>query len=178
MTAGTISPESEDSEAGLLRRLFPRQIDNNFRGRRLGLWLFGVFVFVKLLQGAESVIDSYATATNADGIPLQDYGAAAAQTMVSMFALLGLNLLILPLMGLLALVLYRAMIPLIYFMMLLLYLAGRAVQLAHPIARAGGVQPIGFYVNLILLAILLMGFALSLTRAGSKRIVRGEHVAI
>lgn len=167
MTIGATTLQSRNSGAGLLHRLLPAQIDNHFRGRRLALWLFGFFVLVKLFQGAESVFNSYATAMNADGIPLESYGTAVAQTVLSMFALLGLNVLVLPLLGVLALIRYRAMIPMIYLMMLMLNLGGRAVQLVHPIARAGGVQPIGFYVNLFLLAVLIAGFALSLTRPGS-----------
>ena len=131
----------QNAETGFLARLFPRQIDNNFRGSRLALWLFGFFVLVKLAQGGESVFNAYATATNADGIPLASYGAAVAQTMVQMFALLGLNLMVLPLLGLVALVRYRAMVPLMYLMMLLLYLGNRVVHVLHPDAGDVGAMP-------------------------------------
>jgi hypothetical protein len=164
MTTGTMTLQSGNAQTGLLRRLFPGQIDNNFRGHRLALWLFGFYALVKLVQGAESVFNGYATAKHADGIPLDSYGAAVVQTMLSLFALLGLNLLVFPLLGAIALVRYRAMIPLLYLMMVLLSLGGRAVQLVLPVARLDGVQPIGFYVNLVLLAVLLLGFALSLAR--------------
>jgi hypothetical protein len=39
----------------------------------------------------------------------------------------------------------------------------------HPIARSGGVQPVGFYVNLFLLAVLILGFALSLARSTARK---------
>ncbi len=146
----------------MLNRIFPRMIDNNFRGYRMALWLFGLYAFVKMAQGLESLFNSAETAVRADGIPLQSFGAAATQTTVAMFALLGLNLLVLPLLGALALIRYRAMIPLIYFMMLILNLSSRAVLYAHPSPRIGGVQPIGFYVNLGLLAVLVVGLTLSL----------------
>jgi hypothetical protein len=124
-----------------------------------------IYVFAKLGQGTESVFNAYSTATTADGIPIDSYGKMAAQTVLEMFALLGLNVLVLPLLGVLALIRYRAMIPLMYLTMMILYFCTRALLFVHPIARTGGVQPIGFYVNLALLAVLLIGFALSLTKS-------------
>jgi hypothetical protein len=174
MSIASAAPQSGEDRPSLLGRLFPVRIDNKFPGSRLALWLFGVYVFVKVGQGGESLFNSAATAVRADGIPLQSFGTAAAETAVEMFALLGLNVLVLPLLGVIALIRYRAMIPLIYLMMLILNLSSRAVNYAHPSPRIGGVQPVGFYVNLGLLAILVIGFALSLangTRAQMARAV-------
>jgi hypothetical protein len=167
MTTVTPTAQSGNSNAGVLLRIFPRQIDNNFCGHRLALWLFGLFVLIRLPIGFKSVFDSYTTAATADGIPLNSYGAAAAQTVVQMFALLGLNVLVLPALGVIALIRYRAMIPLMYLMMLALALGGRAIHLAYPDVSAGGVQPVGYYVNLGLLAVLLLGFALSVIKPAS-----------
>src|SRR5262249_29708159 len=146
----------------LLGRMFPAQIDNKFPGLRPAMWLFGVYAFIKAAQGAESLFNTAETAIRADGIPLQSFDIAAVQTVVEMFALLALNVLVLPFLGLIALFRYRAMIPLLYLMMLILNLSGRAVLYIHPSPRIGGVQPIGFYVNLGLLAILVIGLVLSL----------------
>jgi len=126
MTTDTMTRQAGNPEMGLLRRLFPRQIDNNFPGRRLAIWLFALYV------------------------------------------LLGLRALVLSLLCLIALVRYRAMIPLLFLMLLVLNISARVVQFVHPIARAGGVQPIGFYVNLFLLAVLIVGFVLSLARSPAR----------
>jgi hypothetical protein len=152
----------------MLDRIFPKQIDNNFHGRHLALWLFDFYLLVKLLQGTVSVFNTYTTATGADGIPLDSFGTAATQTVIQLFALLGLNLLVLPLLGVLALIRYRAMIPLLSLTMLIVYLGGRAIHVFYPVAGAGsGGQPVGFYVNLVLIAVLLGAFALSLSRSSS-----------
>jgi hypothetical protein len=82
-----------------------------------------------------------------------------------MFALLGLRALVISLLCVIAIVRYRAMIPLLTLMLLVLNISGRVVLFVHPIARSGGVQPIGFYVNLFLLAVLIAGFALSLAKS-------------
>ena len=168
MSTATSVLQSTASSGGVLGRIFPRRIDNNFRGYRLSLWLFGFYSLIRLIQGAMSAFNSYATATGPDGIPVDSFGSAAAQAVLAVFALLGLNVMVLPALGILALIRYRAMIPLIYLMILILNLSSRVVQLFHPVARVGRVQPVGFYVNLGLLAILVLGFLLSLAnRSGS-----------
>ena len=118
MAADTIA--LQNSQTGFLARLFPAQIDNHFRGSRLALWLFGFIVFARLGMGAEFVFNAYATAMNADGLPMGSYNPQVALTMVQMFALLGLNMMVLPLLGAIALIRYRAMVPLMYLLMLLL----------------------------------------------------------
>jgi hypothetical protein len=165
MTTDTMTRQAGNSDTGLFRRIFPGQIDNNFRGRRLAIWLFGFYVLANLGEGAASAFNSYSTAMTADGIPLDSYSATVAQTIVSMFALLGVRALVISLLCAIAVVRYRAMIPLLYLVLLVQNISGRLVLSVHPIARSAGVQPIGFYVNLVLLAILILGFALSLAKS-------------
>ena len=72
------------------------------------------------------------------------------------------------LLGVLALVRYRAMIPLLYILFLAEMLARRLMILAQPLAREGP-PPIGFYINLGLLAALALGLLLSLRRSDGRR---------
>jgi hypothetical protein len=52
------------------------------------------------------------------------------------------------------------MIPFVYVLLLLEHLARRWILLVMPIARTG--TPPGFYVNLVLLVLMIVGLALSL----------------
>jgi len=151
----------------MLERIFPRQFDNAYRGRLLAIWLFVPIILFKAVQGANSIIITRQVMTGADGIPLDLYGAAGADAAIALFALLGLYVLVLPVLGLVALIRYRAMIPLLYLMLLLTYAGGKALSLLHPLARSDG-QPIGFYINLALLALMLIGFVLSLLNRPGK----------
>jgi hypothetical protein len=146
----------------MLGRLFPRQIDNSYRGHPLGLWLFGLVVLVRLAMGLKSILSARETAAGADGIPLDSFSPGAQAEVLSMFALLGLYLLPLPVMGVIALIRYRAMIPLMYLLMLGLQLASRALNMANAGAAASGGPPIGFFVNLAILGVMLLGLGLSL----------------
>jgi hypothetical protein len=96
------------------------------------------------------------------------YSPQVAQTIVQMFALLGLNMMALPSLGAIVLIRCRAMIPLMYLTMLFWNLAGRVVHVLYPDASEVGAPPIGFYVNLGLTAVLLIGFALSLAKSSAR----------
>ena len=147
----------------MLSRIFPKTFDNVFRGHWLGLWLFVPVVLLKLIIGANSIRDPREIASSADGIPLDTFNAAGADAVVGLFVLLGLFQLLLGLLGVVALVRYRAMIPFVYLVLLLQMLGNRALALLHPIAEsATSGTPPGFYVSLGILTATLAGFVLSL----------------
>ena len=148
----------------MLGRLFPRQFDNDYRGHWLGLVLFALAISLRAVQGANSVVLTRMVATGADGISLAGYSPAQEDALLSLFAVLGLYLLIVPLIGALALIRYRAMVPFLYLVLLATQLGVRALHMFHPAfaGQAGGPAPVGFYVNLGLLAATVLGFALSL----------------
>lgn len=149
----------------MLDRLFPKVFDNVFRGHWLGLWLFVPVIFLKLVIGARSLISAREVAATADGIPLDTYNAAGADAVVGLFVLLGLFQLLLGLLGVVALIRYRAMIPFLYLVLLLQMLGNRALTLLHPIAEASTAgTPPGFYVSLGILAATVVGFVLSLLK--------------
>lgn len=145
----------------MLTRLFPRQIDNAYRGHKVAIWILALVVLLKAIQGVQSIFNTRSVMENADGLSLAHFDPSGAALLLSLFALLGLYLLIVPALSALALIRYRAMIPLIYLMLLLLYGASRLVQLLHPVPRADA-HPIGFYVNLVILGLTVLGFLLSL----------------
>ncbi len=147
----------------MLDRLLPRRIDDGYRGPRLALWLFGLVVLTKVGMSLGSILDGRAVASTADGIPLDTYGPAGAQTVVSLLALLGLAQLMLGLICLVALVRYRAMIPPLLALLVLEYVSRRAILRLIPIGRTG--TPPGGIVNLVLLAVMIAALALSLRRA-------------
>src|SRR5687768_10697123 len=106
----------------MLDKLFPRQIDNTYRGYRTGLVLFGLVVAVRMLQSLMMIFNGSATVTGADGIPLDSYPADAAQTVLGLFAQVSLWRLLVGLLGMLVLVRYRAAVPLMYVLFIASYL--------------------------------------------------------
>lgn len=170
----------QDKVWRMLNRIFPRQFDNDYRGHWLGIALFILVIALKALQGVNSIVMTHQVMTTADGIPVDTYGPAAAAAAMSMFALLGMYLLVLPIVGLVALIRYRTMIPFLFVMLLLVQLGSRLLQTMNPIARiaepsmgyAG--HPIGFWMNLAILAVTALGFLLSIVdRSKSAAVAEG-----
>ena len=148
-------------------QLLPRRIDNTYHGPKLALWLFGGVVLVKVGMSVVSIFNGYSTASTADAIPLDTFTPAGAQTVVSLFALLGFAQLVLCLLSILALVRYRAMVPLIFLLLMLEAMGRRLILIFLPIVRTGSSR--GLIVNLVLLALMLGGLALSLrNREGAR----------
>lgn len=146
----------------MLNQLLPRQLDNTYRGYKLALWLFAILVFLKSVISLNSIINGRDVASSADGIPLDIFTPSGAQTVVSLFALLGLSNLVISLLCLVVLARYRALIPFMFALLLLQHLGRKLILQFLPIVRMG--TPPGSVVNLVLLALMVVGLALSLWR--------------
>ena len=146
----------------MLNQLLPPRLDNTYRGRKLALWLFGLVVLIKSIQSVMIIVNGYSIATSADGIPLETYPAAAAQTILALFAILSLNRLLISLVCVAVLIRYRSAIPSMFVLLALGYLAGEIILRFIPIIRVG--TPPGPIVNLIMFALMIAGLALSLWR--------------
>ena len=144
----------------MLHQLLPARLDNNYRGRKLALWLFGLVVLIRSIQSTMIIVNGYSIATSADGIPLEAYPAAAAQTILALFAILSLNRLLISLVCMVVLIRYRSAIPSMFVLLALGYLAGEIILRFIPIVRVG--TPPGPIVNLIMFALMIVGLVLSL----------------
>ena len=99
-------------------------------------------------------------ANEADAIDLSTYSAAALHDAMAFTALLGLLHLCIALFCLLAVIRYRALVPLMYLWLLVEFLARRVVLELYPMDRVHGLAS-GSVVNLVLFAMLALGLALS-----------------
>lgn len=147
-------------ETAMLNLLLPPRVDNAYRGSRLALWLFALLLFLKLVMSVNSIFNGYSVATSADGIPLDTFPPAGAQAFVSLFAILGLSNFIICLLGLVVLVRYRGLIPFMFALLLFEHLGRKLIFYFLPIVRTGTSS--ASYINLILLALMIAGLALSL----------------
>jgi hypothetical protein len=155
----------------MLSRIFPTRFDNtSYRGHRLAIWFFIPITLLRLMMGVNCILFTRFVATG-DGIPLFTYSAASAETVVSLFALLGLSNLLLALQGVVVLIRYRAMLPFMYLVLLSDHFGSKALLLVNPIARSGaatvGTLSAPIAISLAILAMTLIGFVLSLLKFGS-----------
>jgi hypothetical protein len=159
----------------MLNRIFPKTFDNVFRGHWLAIVLLAAIVLMKLVQGVNSVLFTHMVATTADGLAVDSFSPIAAQTVLSIFALVGFYLMLVPLQCIVVLIRYRSMIPFLYLMLLVMQLGGRLVLFLDPAPRSSAF-PMGVVVNLGILAATLIGFALSLTSARERAIASPDPV--
>ena len=146
----------------MLNRFLPRCIDNTYQGHRIALWLLGLLILMKGGIGLSTIFNGRSAAISADGIPLDTFTSAGEQAFVAIFAAWGLSQLMLNLIGLVVLVRYRAVVPFMFVLLLLEHLARKGIFLILPIPRTGA--PPGFFINLALVALMIVGLALSLWR--------------
>jgi hypothetical protein len=151
-----------NGKIAMLNPLLPRRADNTYRGHRFALVLFGLLLLMKLGISLSTLFNGRTAATSADGIPLDSYTPAAAQTVVSLFALWGLTNLVICIIGLVVLIRYRGLVSFMFALFLFQQLGRYLVLQLLPIVRTGA--PPGFVVNLVLLALMVVGLALSLWR--------------
>lgn len=149
----------------MLDQLLPRTIDNTYRGPRLALWILGLLLLMKSAMSLNSIINGYKVATSADGIPLDTYPPAAARTIVALFGIWGLGHFMICLLGILALVRYRRMVSFVFGLFLVEHVSRKLILQFHPIVRVG--NPPASFINPALLALTVVGLALSLWSRGN-----------
>ena len=150
-------------------KLFPQPIDNTYSGSKIALWLFGLIVFVHIIQSVMVIVNGHMVAQSADGIPLENYPAAAAQTILAIFMVSSLRRLIISLICAVVLFRYRSAVPLMFVVLGLSYLGGQVILQFVPIVRVG--TPPGVVMNLIMFGLTIVGLALSLWRRGGSHLV-------
>ena len=137
----------------------PRNIDNNYRGQKLALWLFWIVVVVRGAQGVSLILNGYSIVRDADGIPLETFPVAASQSIVGMFAISGGSRIVLSALSIFTFVRYRSAIPLMFAVLALDQIAKELILQFYPLYRVG--SPMGPIVNLTLLFLTIIGFTLS-----------------
>lgn len=140
--------------------LLPRSIDNNYRGSTVAIWLFVPLIVMKIAIAIGCIFNGRNAAQSADGIPLDTFGAAAAQAVVSMFAAWGLSQVIIGAIAVLVLIRYRAMLPFMFTLLLFEHVARKLIFYMLPVVKNG--TPPGFYINAALFAAEIAGLTLSL----------------
>ena len=143
----------------MFSRLFPQRIDNDYRGYTIALWLFGIVVLLRTVIGVNSILISHEVATSADGIPVDTFDAEAARAFLLIFALGGLRLLMLSLIGVVVLIRYRAMVPMLFALLVIEAMIRKVIVELHPIVRTRAPGPA---MNVALSILMVLGLALSL----------------
>ena len=128
-------------------------------------WLFAAIVAVRTLQSVVCLVDPRGIAASADGIPLDRYPAAAAQTIASLFALNSYGRLVLCLLAALLLFYKRGLLPWLMGAFLADQIGRRALLRVLPFVSIA--HPPGDVVSWILIASNALAIAMFLMQSRS-----------
>ena len=145
----------------MLNSLLPKQAGNSdYHQSKIALWLFGLVVLLRTIISLNSTFNARKVATSADGIPIDSFSPDAAQTAVALFSNLGLTNLVICLICIVVLVRYRALVPLMFALLLVQYVMRQVLHRVVPIPRTG--NPPASIITWTLLTLMVVGFVLSL----------------
>lgn len=137
--------------------VFPKQIDNQFKGYKIALYAFYVLTAVTLWRSQHHLLAVDGGAQSIASIPLDLFTSTGAQAVVGVFGLWGLSQLIIGIIYLLVSLRYRSMVPLMYVLMIVEY-SFRAFYfpVAKPIPTTGTAP--GAVINLpfILFSVVML----------------------
>jgi len=144
--------------------LLPKQVDNRLRGSQIPLYFFAAYAVVSTVR---SCIHLLAPDGGAGSVAGMDLNVAGASGIVFAFALWGSAQLLLAFVQLLVVVRYRALVPLMYLLLIAEILLRMLVGHMKPVTFAH--TPPGAIGNWILLPIALLMLAWSLW-SGSRKL--------
>jgi hypothetical protein len=144
----------------VLQGLFPQQVNNDYRGHPLALWLFYPITLVTLGRSLVHVFRADGGAQSIATIPLDSYSVEAAAAVVTIFALWGVSQVLIGLLYVLVLWRYRALLPLMYLSLMVEYLGRMAVGAYKPIVTLQ--MPPAVAANYLFSALAIVMLALSL----------------
>lgn len=156
----------------MLGRLFPTVYDNNYRGSWIAVWLLVPVLLWKLaigvhISGMNPLIDNRFVMQEADGMPLGTADPEAASWIVYLASSWGFLSVLLCLLAILALVRYRAMLPLAILLLAADQIGRKIIVTVQPIIHpTADEQNFGALLNWGFTIALVLSFALSLVKRG------------
>ena len=153
----------------MLGRLFPKQIDNTYRGSWVAIWLLIPVLLLKLtigvnVMGINPWVSNRDVIIKADGVPLDTFSREVQEIVIFLFASWGLGLVLLCVFCVAALIRYRAMIPFVILVLTVEQIGRKAIGALTLSPSGSSDHPsIGAMINWGFSAALVIALALSLT---------------
>jgi hypothetical protein len=144
----------------MISRIFPEHADNRFRGPAVAIWLLIPITLMRIGISLLHILSADGGAQSVSTMPLDRYPAGAAQNVIALMARMGLDQLMLGLMVVVVLLRYRALIPLMYVLLVVQVIGGEAIATMKPLslaATSGATVP-----ALVLSMMSVVGLVLSL----------------
>ena len=153
----------------MFEKIFPKTVDNQYRGMPVAKWLLIFYVVKSFVAGSIHMFAADGGAQSIASITLDQFSQGGADTVVTIFGLWGMEQVVIGLIGVVMLWRYKALIP----MMALVYAIEYIGRFAAPLYTPGPVTahtPPGAMMDNILVPLTIVMFLLSL-RESKKEII-------
>ena len=144
-------------------KILPKEINNNYEGRKTALYLFYLFTIMTVIRSLIHIFAPDGGAQSIATIPLSSYSAEAADVVIHIFAEWGLTQLLFGILYAIVLWKYKSLIPLMYLFILTEYTGRLFLTLYKPIILEGTAP--GGIINYILIPVALLMLVLSLQKS-------------
>lgn len=144
----------------MLERLFPARVDNVYRGHRLALWLLWPAIAGTLWRSQHHIFAADGGAQSIATMPLDAYPPGARANIIALFGQWGLSQLLLGLLMLLVALRWRALVPLMWLILVLEYGGRQLVGMAKPLATLHTAPGAAGNLPLLFIALVMLALAL------------------
>ena len=150
----------------MINQIFPKTIDNTYKGYKLALYFFYAITAVTLVRSLIHILAFDGGAESIATIPLNQYPNDAASTIVFLFSLWGSSQLIIGLIYLVVVLRYKSLIPLMYILLFAEYSMRLILGHVKPITTLGTAP--GAIANYIMIPLSIILLFLSIQSRNQK----------
>ena len=137
--------------------VFPKEINNNYQGRKIALYLFYLITIMTVVRSLIHIFAPDGGAQSIATIPLSSFSPEATDVVVHIFAEWGLTQLLFGILYIIVLWRYKSLIPLMYLFILTEYSGRLFLTFYKPIILEGTAPGgIGNYIMIPLALIMLV----------------------
>jgi hypothetical protein len=148
----------------MLNKIFPKTVDNNYKGSKIALYAFYLAVIVTIARSLAHIFLPDGGAQSIATMPLDTFSANAVNAVIFMFAYWGLSQLIMGIFYIIVALRYRSLVPLMYVFIFVEYLMRFIIGQYRPLSLVGTAP--GGVLNKIAIPLALIMLVLSLVGKG------------
>jgi len=143
--------------------LFPKCIDNNYKGNKAPLYLFYLVIPYTFIRSLIHLFSPDGGAQSIATIPLHSFTKNASDTVIHLFAQWGLSQLLIGLLYIIVLIKYKSLIPLMYLFLTIEYSTRLLLGFYKPFELEGYAP--GGIGNYFLVPLFMVMFILSINNS-------------
>ena len=145
----------------MLQKIFPTVADNIYRGHWIAKWLLIFYVAKSFLAGGIHMFSADGGAQSIASITLDQFTQGGANSLITIFAMWGMEQMVIGLIGVVILLRYQSLIPMMTLVYVCEYLGRFSMSFITPGVVSAHTPP-GAVADLVLIPLTVVMFLLSL----------------